>query len=194
MLSSAALHAQSVYKWVDENGKVNYSTVLPPEVANARSHQRLTSEGLVAERYERVRTDEELANLEARRQAEAEEEAQREIEQQKDRLFLAAFPSENDIQRAFSGRRESLLTERRAMSSLREKNRERFGNLVEQAAAFERRGDPVPEFLVEQIEQQRFTIQQANERIAASDQRLESLEEELEDQLARFRRLTHSSG
>lgn len=194
MLPLAVVHAQSVYKWVDESGKVHYSTVLPPEVASARQHQRLTADGLVAESYERVQTDEELAELEARKQAEAEAQAREELEQQQNRLFLAAFPTERDVQRAFGGRRETLLNERRSMHSLRETTRDRFGELVEQAAEFERRGEPVPAFLVEQVERQRAAIRQINERIANTEERLATLERDLEDQLERHRQLTRPAG
>ncbi|MDT8439382.1 MAG: DUF4124 domain-containing protein [Wenzhouxiangellaceae bacterium] len=193
-LSPAALLAQTVYKWVDADGKIHYSSVLPPEVAAARPHQRLTAEGLVAERVERVSSEDELAELEARKKVELEARKQRELEQQQDRLFLAAFPTEDDVRRAFGGRRDSLLTERRALTGLREQTRERFAELVAQAAQFERAGNPVPPYLSEQIDQQRSAIRSLNQRLAASDQRLEVLERELAEELERHRRLTRPVG
>ena len=64
--------AQDVYKWVDENGEVHYSQTLPPERASD-AHDRLTRDGLLAERVDRVKTADELAELESQREEQREQ-------------------------------------------------------------------------------------------------------------------------
>lgn len=48
---SPCLFAQSVYKWLDENGEVHYGHNLPPEMVRVE-HQRLSSQGVVLEHIE----------------------------------------------------------------------------------------------------------------------------------------------
>lgn len=191
LLISSATHAQQVYKWVDENGEVHYSQTLPPERAGD-AHDRLTSDGLVAERIDRVKTGEELAALKQEQQQQREEAELQKIQAQQDRLFLAAYPAEEDVRRFIEIRRETVTAERNAVESLIEQSRARFAGAVEQAAALERRGEPVPESLVRRIDEARDDILNLNERLAEIDSRLGSLDEELAAELERHRRLSNS--
>lgn len=191
LLISSATHAQQVYKWVDENGEVHYSQTLPPERAGD-AHDRLTSDGLVAERVDRVKTGEELAALKQEQQQQREEAELQKIQAQQDRLFLAAYPAEEDVRRFIEIRRETVTAERNAVESLIEQSRARFAGAVEQAAALERRGEPVPESLVRRIDEARDDILNLNERLAEIDSRLGSLDEELAAELERHRRLSNS--
>lgn len=51
LVISPCLFAQSVYKWLDENGEVHYGHNLPPEMVRLE-HQRLNSQGIVLEHIE----------------------------------------------------------------------------------------------------------------------------------------------
>lgn len=191
LLMVSAAHAQQVYKWVDENGDVHYSQTLPPERAGD-AHDRLTSDGLIAERVDRVKTGDELAALKIEQQQQREEAELQKIQAQHDRLFLAAYPTEEDVRRFIENRRETVMAERTAVESLIEQGRSRFGGAVGQAAALERRGEPVPESLVRRITDARDGIRELNDRLAQIDSRLESLDEELAAELERHRRLSDS--
>lgn len=183
--------AQDVYKWVDENGEIHYSQTLPPERAG-EAHDRMTHAGLLAERVDRVKTADELAELEAQRDQQREQAEQERNQAQQDRLFLAAYPTEEDVRRTIATRRETVIFERSSVESLIEQSRSRFVATVQQAAEFERTGKAVPEYLVEQIDEARAGIRELNRRLDEIDERLESLDEELASELARHRRLTDS--
>ncbi|MFO7763988.1 MAG: DUF4124 domain-containing protein [Wenzhouxiangellaceae bacterium] len=192
LLSLAAVaSAQSVYKWVDEKGEVHYSQTLPPERAG-EAHARLNDDGLVTERVDRVKTAEELAALKAEQAENREQVEQRRIQAQQDRLFLAAFPTEDDVRRSIQSRRETVIAERQSVESLIEQNRDRFAARVERAAALERRGEPVPESVVERIAADRIAIRQLTERLEQIAARLAALDAELAAELRRHRRLTGS--
>lgn len=192
LLSLAAVaSAQSVYKWVDEKGEVHYSQTLPPERAG-EAHARLNDDGLVTERVDRVKTAEELAALKAEQAENREQVEQRRIQAQQDRLFLAAFPTEDDVRRSIQSRRETVIAERESVESLIAQNRDRFAARVERAAALERRGEPVPEPVVERVAADRAAIQQLAERLEQIEARLAALDEELAAELRRHRRLTGS--
>lgn len=185
----AGAHAQKVYKWVDENGEVHYSQTLPPERIE-KAHERLTDEGLLAERIERVLTAEEQAELDARRASEREAAEQERLQRQRDRLFLATFPKEEDLEDSYASRRENVLAERASIESLLEQARLRFSGWVEQAAELERDGQPVPEHLIERIGESRQSIQELNRRLESIGQRLSDLDSQLAAEIARHRQLT----
>ena len=191
LLLAASAEGQSVYKWVDENGEVHYSQTLPPDRAG-QAHDRLTEEGLLAERVDRVKTAEELAELKAE-QAERKEQAEkRRIQAQQDRLFLAAFPTEQDVRQSIQSRRQTVIAELDSVRSLIEQGRARFAARVERAAALERRGEPVPDSLVEYIASDRAAIRELNDRLDRINARLDALDQELSAELQRHRRLTDS--
>lgn len=191
LLLAAPALAQSVYKWVDEDGEVHYSQTLPPERAG-EAHDRLTRDGLVAERVDRVKTADELAALKAERAQKREQAEQERIQAQQDRLFLAAFPTEKDVRQSIQSRREAVIAERDSVRSLVEQSRARFASRVERAASLEQGGEPVPESLVERIAADRAAIRELNERLDRINDRLAALEQELAAELQRHRRLTES--
>mgnify|MGYP005848864363 CR=1 FL=1 len=188
---TSTVFAQDVYKWVDENGEVHYSQTLPPE-QSGEAHDRLTRDGLVAERVDRVKTADERNALETQRAQEREQAKQARIQAQQDRLFLAAYPTEADVRRTIETRRETVISERSSVESLIEQSRSRFAAVVKQAAELERAGKPVPEYLVERIAETRAGIRDLTRRLEEIDSRLASLDEELANELARHRRLTES--
>ena len=85
----------AVYRWVDEDGKVNYGDKPPPETDNA--HSLLNSRGLLISDVERAKTKEQLAK-EAKI---AEQKRQRQVELQKklqrDSVLLRTFTTERDL-------------------------------------------------------------------------------------------------
>jgi hypothetical protein len=170
---------------------VHYSQTLPPERAQD-AHDRLTADGLVAERVERVRTEEERAAIEEERARQREVAEQARLEAQQDRLFLAAFPTEADVRRAIESRRENVEAERRSVLSLLEQARGRFASAVREAAEFERSGKPVPEHLSRRIEDARASVRDLDARLEGIENRLVELDKELSADLARHRRLTES--
>lgn len=191
LLLAGSVSAQTVYKWVDENGDVHYSQTLPPEQTE-KAHERLTEEGLLAERIDRVMTEDEREQLEIAQEREQEEASRIRLQQQQDRLFLATFPTEADLEASFESRRDNVLAERRSVESLIDQARTRFSDRVEQAAALERQGETVPEHLVERITESRSSLRELNRRLESIDQRLADLDAELTEELARHRQLTRS--
>ena len=185
----AGVAAQTVYKWVDENGDVHYSQTLPPEQVES-AHDRLEADGRVVESVSRALTDEEriaLAEQLALEQSIAERER---IRAQQDRLFLAAYPTEEDVRELARSQSEVLEAERDAVSSLIEQARERFGEHVNEAAELERRGQPVSEYLRDNINNARTQLTDLHQRQADLNRRLLELQDQLVQDIERHRALT----
>ncbi len=88
--------AQSLYRWVDENGQVHYGDHIPPAYAT-RDHEVLNDHGVSLRTIDGAATDEELAE---RDRVAAEQEATRlaEIRQaNRDRVLLDTYLSVDEI-------------------------------------------------------------------------------------------------
>lgn len=107
-------HAQ-LYKWTDENGKVQYSDTVPP-TANDRARKELRSDGTIKRETERALTAEEkrLAAVRAAEEAKAKEvQAERE---RKDKALLATYTDLKDFERVRDRALATLDNEIRALT------------------------------------------------------------------------------
>ena len=96
-LGATTGHAQ-LYKWVDENGKTQYTDTIPP-ASTDRARKELRSDGTVKQSTERAATAEEkrLATLKAAEDAKLKQ-AQDERER-KDKALLTTYPTLLDYDR-----------------------------------------------------------------------------------------------
>jgi len=193
MLQCAAVSAQTVYKWVDEDGEVHYSQTLPPERV-AAAHERLESDGRVAERVDRALTDEELEALRIQFERERNIAERERIKAQQDRLFMAAYPTEEDVRELARTQAEVLEAERRSINALIEQTSERFIDWVDEAADLERRGEPISAYLTESIANSRLRLTELRDRERDVTQRLENLRLQLAENLERHRQLSAEAG
>jgi len=189
LLIAAPAAGQTVYKWVDEDGNVHYSQTLPPEKVRDQ-HDKLTAEGLLAERIERAPTPEEREVLERELEALRDEQARQARQQQQDQMFLATYPTEADVRRSFEVRRDTLQSERETVESLIDENRQNFNELILQAADHERSGETVPPHLGDMIANARAGLRRLGARLDEIDEQLASLGQDLEAELQRHRRIT----
>ena len=189
LLIAAPAAGQTVYKWVDEDGNVHYSQTLPPDKVQ-QQHDKLTAEGLLAERIERAPTPEERKALERELEALRQEQARQRRQQQQDQMFLATYPTEADVKRSFDVRRDTLQSERQTVESLIDENRQNFNELILQAAAHERRGETVPAHLGDMISNSRAGLRRLGARLEEIDEQLASLDQDLEAELQRHRRIS----
>ncbi|MFN3629644.1 MAG: DUF4124 domain-containing protein [Casimicrobiaceae bacterium] len=96
-VSAVAAQAQ-LYRWVDENGKVHYSDIVPP-AANERPRAKLRPDGIVLERADRAPSAEERRALAARAGEIAKERAAAEARARQDRALLDRYESMAEFDR-----------------------------------------------------------------------------------------------
>ena len=188
-LCAGHVQAQTVYKWVDEDGETHYSQTLPPERVQ-EEHAAIDVEGGLEERIARALTRDERLELERKIQAEQNAEARARLQAQQDRLFLAAYPTEDAVVESVDVQREIITTELESVQQLMEQARSRLDQRLGMAAAMERDGDAVPDHLVDEISMARSNWGQLNARRNHLRARVNGLEDLLAEELARFRRLT----
>jgi hypothetical protein len=186
---SVELMAQTVYRWVDENGEVHYGHAVPPEHAH-RGYERIGPDGMVRERIARTLTPEERAELERQKALEAEAEAEQRSQESRDRLLLAAYDSEQDIRDQLDTQLRTVDVQRQSINEALTRNSARFESLITRAAQFSREGESVPRPLSQSIDETRAESRRLRDTLEALDEREASLRQKYGAELERFRQLT----
>ena len=99
LLAATPMAAQTLYRYVDAQGKVHYTDKLTPDTAG-RSLDQMNKQGTIIRRTEAAPTAEELVAREADRRRRAEDERLAKIEDRKNQALLITYPLERDIDEA----------------------------------------------------------------------------------------------
>lgn len=97
LLCSFNANAQ-LYKWTDENGKVQYTDAMPPG-ATDRSHKIMRSDGMVNKEVDRAPTPEERRAAAIKADVDAKARTAREERERKDKALLATYSNLTDFDR-----------------------------------------------------------------------------------------------
>lgn len=187
-LLAAPADAQRLYRWVDADGKVHYTDTLPPEAVD-KARDELSRSGMTVNRVDRALTPEERAAAEAEaaeRQREADAVAERE---KMDAVLLGSYQSEADLKRAY-GERFDLLDQSLEAARVGIRSQEKsLDDLLTHAAGLERSGKPVPATVQSSINSARIQVNQQREFLTRRERERESLQQEYDTVLARYRAL-----
>lgn len=188
-------HAQStqkkVYCW-NENGRKICSDALPATAANAARTEISTKSGLATGQVARALTESERADaavtaVVARRQAEAEA-----MQSRRDLAMIESYSAEADLRRAY-GERTTLVDETIKASQLGLSNlRLSLMALLRQAGDWELDKKPVPKPLAQTIMQQHNDLLRQQQILAEQENDRKALGAELDDAVARYRKLKTS--
>ncbi len=177
-----------LYKWVDENGNVQYSDKMPPNYVD-QSHAELDQRGLPIKQVERAMTPEEVA--EKKRIEELRRETQKRLREQKakDRVLLKTFQSEDDIILARDGKLNLYDTHIRIAYKNIEQLKARLAIKKKKAANLERQGKKIPNKLQRSIDNIRQQIKDNYASILRQGENKKQVREKYGADLARFREL-----
>ena len=189
--------AAKLYKWVDEQGNVQFSDKVPPEYAK-QERKILNEQGLTVDTVERAKTPEEIAQ--EKRLAELRAEQQRLIAEQaaRDRVLLNTFRSEDDILLARDGKLAAVDVLIKVTEGNIKRIQDRLTEMQNNAARMERAGETVsPKFLA-QIDDLRRQIRDAQASITAKEAEKGRIHTAYDADASRFRSLrnltTHGPG
>ena len=183
--------AQTVYRWVDENGEVHYSHAVPPEHAH-RGYDRLRRDGSVRERVAPAMSPEERAERAERLAREAEQEAEQRTRESRDRMLLTSYRSEEDIVSTMEAQIAGIHARRAEIQGELGRVSGRFETLIGQAAEESREGRDVPNQLRQNIQISRERMADLRNRLDELDDEEEGLRNHYATELERFRELTNS--
>lgn len=100
--------AKKLYRWVDKEGKVQFSDTLPPEAVDQARTEINAKSGMATSSIERALTPEERAAKEALDAATATATKEAERVKQTEEAMIASFQNEDELKRSFRIRTELL--------------------------------------------------------------------------------------
>jgi len=196
--------AGTLYKWVDEDGKVRYSDRLPASQSK-QQHQQLNPQGVVLTTRDAAKTPEELA-AEAEAQLKIDEE-QRKIEAEKreaarlqaiqnqqDQVLLLTFSSEEEIEHARENRIQVIDSVIGLIESSIATTQEKLDKFESKAELnYVSKGKEVPGGLAQKIEHFSRKIEIRDTQLQAKIDEKEKIRQKYELDLERFRLLRSAS-
>jgi hypothetical protein len=177
-----------LYKWVDEQGNIQYSDRVPPEQVE-RARSEMDKRGLTVKRTEAARTPEEIAKEQELARLRAERERLEAEQKAADQVLLRTFRSEDDILMARDGKVQAIDTQIGVTRSLVAQTQERLAEQQRIAADMERQGTPVPPKQVQAITDLRRQVDDSYAAIVQNEQGRAQVIEKYDRDLVRFRQL-----
>lgn len=139
------------YRYIDEDGVVRYTDVLPPKAVN-KKRKVLNSRGLTVQKINRAKTREEKKKAKKLAQENAERVRLRKQQAVKDRILLRTYLREEDIIKA---RDEKILTINKSIEGIEEnieRMNARMAKMNDTAMTYTSKNQEVPLSLKQQVE------------------------------------------
>jgi Skp family chaperone for outer membrane proteins len=186
---STSVVADRLYKWVDADGIVQYTSRLPPE-ASQQERKEINEHGRVLKVYSAPLSEEQraeakrLAELEAKKQERAEKRAIH------DRSLLSTYSNKEDMRAAQQGKISMVESLLQLTHSRIKSMQDRLVILTEEAASYERSGKELPAPLQQQIQNLRNQIAHNIQFEKDKEAEIAVIKQQFEDDIARYEELT----
>lgn len=180
--------AQHFYRWVDDQGNVQYTDKIPPSQID-KAHTELSPDGIRVTEVPPVMTPEEIQRERELERLRAQQ--QRLIDEQKaqDRVLLRTFRSIDDMIMVREGKLSAIDVMIQVTKSNIQRQREWLLQLRAEAADLERAGEPVTDQLKNRIATTERALNQALATILEREQQKQEIRENFARDLKRFRQL-----
>src|SRR5687768_5690986 len=179
---------KKLYRWVDKDGKVQFSDSLPPEAID-QARTELSNSGRVVADVGRALTPEEQAAADAAAALEAERAAEAERVRKTEEAMLASFESEAALERSVQERIGLLNETLNSIEAGITSQRTSLSTLLQLASETELDGKPVPAKQVETIRRLHREIGLQQQMLVVKQAELVDADRELEHMLRRYREL-----
>ncbi len=184
--------AGKMYRWVDDEGRVQYSDRMPPS-QKTKEHSRLDESGIEVERVKAAKSKEEIEAELAREKAlkRLRAEQQRIIDRQKaaDRVLLRTFRSEDDIKMARDGKLTAIDVHIQVIRGNIKRLKNRLEEMQKEAADMERQGRKPSKRYLADMDSLRQQIKDAYTSIIVKERDKDAIWASHEEDLQRFRTL-----
>jgi len=192
-MSPQILTAATLYKWIDDEGKVRYSDRIPTSDIK-KQHQTLNKQGVVINTKEAAKTEEELAaEAEAKINLEiqlAEEKRIKGLQDKKDRVLLLTFSSEEEMIAVRENRISVIDSVIRLIEKSIADNEVTLIGLQDSAdSQYVSKGQEIPGGLAQKIEHFTRKIASRTEQLNSRKAEKNKVKEQFDLDLARYRLL-----
>jgi hypothetical protein len=185
-LQSLSAIGAKLYRWVDDEGNVQFSDKVPPEHAH-RERSRLNERGLEVERVDRAQTKEEVAQEKELERLRAEKERLIKEQQARDQVLLRTFRSEDDILMARDGKLASIDVQIKVGQDAIKRLKQRLADMQKNAATQERQNGFVSKRLQQDIEKTRIQMEDNYAAILNKERSKQQITEKHDEDIGRFR-------
>jgi len=185
-LQSLSAMGAKLYRWVDDEGNVQFSDKVPPEHAH-RERSRLNERGLEVERVDRAQTKEEVAREKELERLRAEKERLIKEQQARDQVLLRTFRSEDDILMARDGKLASIDVQIKVGQDAIKRLKLRLADMQKSAAAQERQNGFVSKNLQQDIEKTRSQMEENYAAILNKERSKQQITAKHDEDINRFR-------
>jgi len=189
LLSGGEVLAERIYKWVDENGEIQYGDRVPPRYATTE-RSVINDQGRTVKVYAAPKSPEEKAEAQALAEQRAEEKKIAEQQAVRDHSLFSTYSSEEDMLLARDSKVSSVETLIQLTKSRLDSMQKRLSELTNEAAEFERSGKKLPGGLVNQMKIIREQILQNEAFVKAKENEKEQIANKFDEDIKRYRELT----
>ncbi len=181
-----ATKGKKLYRWVDKDGKVQFSDALPPEAVDQARTEINASSGVATGTVERALTAEERAAKEAHEAATASATKEAERVKQTEEAMIASFQNEEELKRSFKVRTELLQQTLNAIEAGIGSQRASLASLLADASEAELAGKPVNVKQARSIGELHVEMAKQQQMLVLKQGELVDLDKELERLVLRF--------
>lgn len=188
LLAVTAANAERTFKWVDSQGYTHYGDRVPMQ-SSAKQRQEINDQGRTLKAYAEPGSQDAIAEQKRLAALEYEKQQRAEAQSQRDSELLAAYKSEAEILMARDSELDAI-EEFIRMTNIRLASlQKRLGGLDAEAAGYEERGKPVPEFVQHQTSNIREQIERNQEIITLKQAEIERINETYAADIVRYQSL-----
>lgn len=181
--------AKKLYRWVDKDGKVQFSDALPPEAVDQARTEINAQSGMATGSLERALTPEERAAKEAIDAATATATKEAERIRQTEEAMIASFQNEDELKRSFKIRTELLQQTLDAIEAGIGSQRASLASLLADASEAELAGTPVNPKQASGIRELHVEMAKQQQMLVLKQGELVDLDKELARLVERFREI-----
>lgn len=174
--------------WTNDEGIRECGDQIPPEFAQ-KSHEELGKSGVVREKTERAKTDEELAEQRRLDKIQKEKDKVAAAQKKKDDVLLQTFSTVEDIERARDERLTALEAAIKLTDARSKKIEYDLDRRIQKAASAERVGKTASEDLLNDIESLKRQLKNNETFIAGKRAKQEVIKEAHAKDIAHFKEL-----
>ena len=180
---------KKLYRWVDKDGKVQFSDTLPPEAVDSARTEINAQSGATTASVDRAMTPEERAAWEVQQAEEAKRLKEEELARQSEEAMLASFQTEEELMKSFGERIELKKQNIEAIEAGLAGQRASLASLLAEASEAELAGRAVDARQAKTIRELHVEMGRQQQMLIVREVELANLGTELERLVKRFREL-----
>lgn len=179
----------ATYRWVDEQGKVHYSDVIPPQESGL-GNVELDKQGRVRKENPRTRlTPEERRRLEEERLRVEHAKRQADYQRRRDRALLTTYVSEAEIELARDRALDQEVSNVKGLKARMKSASEKLAYANGQLSQFPNNGKDAPRAFTQMRDEAQGELAQLEKLVKQREQAMEEIKTRYEADKLRFREL-----